>query len=124
MDPVELDQYKGSWEGQMIIDSYQQITMKFSNDNKLLLITAVYARCNTLERLELWEQLKELTQGNLLPWVIGGDFTVILNEEEKLGGLDFTQHEAIDFASCINNCSLSELKTTGSKFTSPGGMVE
>jgi len=76
----------------MIIDSYQQITMKFSNDNKLLLITVVYARCNALERLELWEQLEELTQGNLLPWVIEREFNVILNEEEKLGGLDFTQH--------------------------------
>ncbi|KAG5599847.1 hypothetical protein H5410_031217 [Solanum commersonii] len=108
----------------MIIDSYQQITMTFSNDNKLLLITAVYARCNTLERLELWEQLEELTQGNLLPWVIGGDFNVILNEEEKLGGLDFTQHEAIDFASCISNCALSELKTTGSKFTWWNGRIE
>lgn len=31
-----------------------------------------------------------------------GDFNVILNEEEKLGALEFTQNEAIDFAHCIN----------------------
>lgn len=73
----------------MIIDSYKLITMKFSNDNKLLLITTVYARCNALERLELWEQLEELNQGNLLPWVIGGEFNVILNEEKNLGSFGF-----------------------------------
>lgn len=38
--------------------------------------------------LELWEHIEELTLGNRLPCVVGGDFNVILSEEEKLGGLD------------------------------------
>lgn len=50
-------------------------------------------------------------------WIIGGDFNVILNEEEKLGGLEFEQTEAIDFGFFINNCELEELKFSGRKFT-------
>lgn len=40
--------------------------------------------------------------------MVGGDFNVILNEEEKLGGLDFTQSEAIDFEQYLNNSALSK----------------
>ncbi|KAG5599048.1 hypothetical protein H5410_030418 [Solanum commersonii] len=78
--------------------------MKFSKYNKSFLISTMYARCNTLDRLELWEELENIGEGGIVPWIIGGDFNVILNEEEKLGGLSFTQNEAIDFALFINNC--------------------
>lgn len=35
---------------------------------------------------------------------LGGDFNVIFNEEEKLGGLGLIQNESLDFASCITAC--------------------
>ena len=38
---------------------------------------------NVLERLELWEQIEEISQENLLPGAIGEDFNVILSEKEK-----------------------------------------
>ncbi|KAH0712012.1 hypothetical protein KY289_007971 [Solanum tuberosum] len=82
-----------------------------------VLITTVYARCDSLERLELWEELELVAEDNTLSWLVGGDFNVILNDEEKRGGLDFTQSEALDFSQCVNNCALTELKYTGSKFT-------
>lgn len=47
----------------------------------------------------------------------GGDFNVILNKEEKLGGQEFSQHEATDLATCINSCALTEVRFTGSKYT-------
>ncbi|WMV09821.1 hypothetical protein MTR67_003206 [Solanum verrucosum] len=57
------------------------------------------------------------------PLIIGGDFNVIINEEEKLGGLAFMQGEAIDFAICINNCALEEVKFTGSRYTWWNGRI-
>lgn len=81
-----------------------------------LFITSVYARCDTLERLDMWEKLVEVdAQDN--PWLVGGDFNVILHEEEKLGGLPFTQMEAMEFAHCINVCWLEEIKLSGSIYT-------
>lgn len=58
------------------------------------------------------------------PWIVGWDFNVILTEEEKLGGLQFTLNEAMDFANCISNCALSEVKLMESKYTWWNGRIE
>lgn len=64
--------------------------------------------------MELWEDLKGL--GSLYrPCIIGEDFNVILYGEEKLGGLELTQQEAIDFAQCISACALTEVRFSRSK---------
>lgn len=58
-----------------------------------------------------------MSTSNDILWIIGEDFNMILNEEEKMGGLPFEQHEAMDFTFCINNCSLMEIKYSGSDYT-------
>ncbi|KAH0650293.1 hypothetical protein KY284_030205 [Solanum tuberosum] len=144
-DPQELEQYKRrlgmlnaycncsakiwlfweeDWCGEVVKDSAQQLTMKISKHNMEFLLTAVYARCDELERLELWEELEDIADGNNKPWLVGGDFNVIMNEDEKQGGLNFTQYEAMDFSQCINNCALIEMKYVGSKFTWWNGRIE
>ncbi|WMV24107.1 hypothetical protein MTR67_017492 [Solanum verrucosum] len=105
--------WNDQWNGQVIADSHQQITVRFCYQNKFFRITSVYARCNSMERLELWEDIEAVADSIIEPWLVGGDFNVILNAEEKLGGLPFTHAEASDFAHCINNCALSELKSKG-----------
>ncbi|KAH0636641.1 hypothetical protein KY289_036556 [Solanum tuberosum] len=103
-EPQELEQYKkklgmenaycncaskiwvlweDDWKGEVFRDSGQHLTVKISKSNVEILITAVYARCDALERLELWEELEQLVEDNTLLWIVGGDFNVILNEEEK-----------------------------------------
>ncbi|KAG5570617.1 hypothetical protein H5410_060383 [Solanum commersonii] len=114
--------WNNQWQGSIMGDSHQQISMKFEMGSSVFFITAVYARCTQLERLELWEELEQFDPLNY-PWIVGGDFNVILNEEEKLGGLEFTQMEAIDFAQCINTCALSEVRFSGSKFTWWNGRI-
>lgn len=90
--------------------------MKFSKGGMDFMITSVYARRNALERLELWDELENLdTIG--CPWMVGGNFNVILNEEEKLGGLEFTLQEVMDFAQCINLCAINEVSFSESKYT-------
>lgn len=56
--------------------------------------------------------------------MVGGDFNVILNEEEKLGGLDFTQQEATNFAYYISMCALIEVSFTGNKYTWWNGRIK
>lgn len=81
--------------------------MKFHKGGLVFFVTSIYARCGALERLVLWEDL-QATDIAGYPWMVGGDFNVILNEEEKLGGMDFTQQDATDFAQCINISALTE----------------
>lgn len=46
------------------------------------LLSAVYAKCTTPERLELWEDLIKQSQITL-PWIVGGDFNPILTLTKK-----------------------------------------
>lgn len=73
-DPIKIEQYKINlgfdnalvklsgkiwifwnvgWVGSVVLDSIQQITMKFCIGNRILFITFVYTRCDALDRLEL-----------------------------------------------------------------------
>lgn len=69
-----------------------------------------------VDRLELWDDLENMNVPSC-PWMVGGDFNFILNENEKLGGLEFTEVEAMEFAQCINGCGLMEVKFSRSKYT-------
>ncbi|XP_060200417.1 uncharacterized protein LOC132628671 [Lycium barbarum] len=52
-----------------------------------------------------------------LPWLVGGDFNVIVDEEEKYGSLPVTLNEVEDFRHYIQTCNLSDLGYKGSTFT-------
>lgn len=56
--------------------------------------------------------------------MIDGDFNFILDASEILGGLPVTNNEIVNFAQCVNNCVLTELKFSGSKFTWWNGRIE
>ncbi|KAG5599443.1 hypothetical protein H5410_030813 [Solanum commersonii] len=44
-----------------------------------------------------------------MPWMVGGDFNVILRDEEKIGGLPNYPHEYEDFAIHIHSCDLFDI---------------
>lgn len=50
--------------------------------NVSFFITTVYARCTQLERLDLRDELEHIDVANY-PWIVGGDYNVILNEDKK-----------------------------------------
>ncbi|XP_060178137.1 uncharacterized protein LOC132608081 [Lycium barbarum] len=79
----------------LVLYTEQQITLKLNHQDlgKDIIHTFVYAKCNEGERQELWNNLYQLAGSMNLPWIIGGDFNVILLEEEKLGGLPVTLNE-------------------------------
>lgn len=51
------------------------------------------------------------------PWLIGGDFNVILNEEEKNGGLPVQDADHGDFDICIHSCGLADFQFEKTLFT-------
>ncbi|XP_016488731.1 uncharacterized protein LOC107808707 [Nicotiana tabacum] len=52
-----------------------------------------------------------------LTWIVGGDFNVILSEEEKIGGLPVYPSEYENFAFCVNSSRLIDLGYKESPFT-------
>lgn len=55
--------WKADWNGEVVANSIQQLTIKFKHqvNQKEVMITAVYARCSVIDRLELWEELEQMT---------------------------------------------------------------
>ncbi|XP_060216639.1 uncharacterized protein LOC132644099 [Lycium barbarum] len=100
-------------------DLEQQITVKllFQEWNKSLMVTMVYSKCDHMEIIRLWDSLYSLDDHMDLPWLVGGDFNVIMSKDEKIGGLPVFPNEYEDFAFCINSCELFDINYKGSLFT-------
>ncbi|XP_060211660.1 uncharacterized protein LOC132639209 [Lycium barbarum] len=69
------------------------------------------------DRIELWDSLTYLASDMTTPWLVGGDFNVVVDEEEKYGGLPVSVAEVEDFRCCIQSCNLTDLGYKGSIFT-------
>ncbi|XP_075111230.1 uncharacterized protein LOC142181699 [Nicotiana tabacum] len=70
-----------------------------------------------MDRLELRDHLYYLASDMELPWLVGGDFNVVLHEDEKIGRLPIHPPEYEDFAFCVNSCGFFEQGYKGSPFT-------
>lgn len=81
------------------------------------MVTMVYETCSVINRKELWESLGHLAGLYPHPWLIGGDFTDILSQEEKLGNLSMLYKEMEDFANYLSECGLSDMGYSGSTYT-------
>ncbi|XP_075082595.1 uncharacterized protein LOC142166874 [Nicotiana tabacum] len=66
----------------------------------------VYAKCDAIERIELWDSMYHLTSDMESPWLVGGYFNIILSEEEKYGRRPVYPSEVEDFAHCVDTCAL------------------
>ncbi|XP_060170771.1 uncharacterized protein LOC132601723 [Lycium barbarum] len=117
--PLRVIPYRATKDVDIVWDDSQQISCKltFQQMNKIMIVTVVYAKCDAMEILALWNSLYVLADGMVALWLIGGDFNVILNEEEKIGGLPVLPSEYEDFAFCINSCELIKAGFKGSPFT-------
>nr|XP_016444958.1 PREDICTED: uncharacterized protein LOC107770193 [Nicotiana tabacum] len=103
----------------VIIDTEQQLTIMVYHQHlcKHIIMTFVYAKCSSLDRLELWDNLYYLSSDMELPWVVGGDFNIVLNEEDNIGGLPVYPPDYEDFALCVNSYGLFDMGYKGSPFT-------
>ncbi|XP_075096320.1 uncharacterized protein LOC142174426 [Nicotiana tabacum] len=110
----------------IIINMDQQMTLKITNmdSGRSLIVTFVYAKCDSTERIELWDSLYALARDMDLPWLVGGDFNVIWDEEEKFGGRPVHMNEVFDFRHCVNTCNLFDLGFKGSIYTLWNGQGE
>ncbi|XP_020263009.1 uncharacterized protein LOC109838991 [Asparagus officinalis] len=100
--------------------SDQQITCKIKSlDGKIdCVISSVYGQNQVDKRRELWMNLTHIYQtiGNS-PWLLCGDFNVIIGNEEKLGGTILSEADTNEFREFIDFCHLSHLKTEGCFYT-------
>ncbi|XP_059284932.1 uncharacterized protein LOC132038261 [Lycium ferocissimum] len=91
--------------------------MSHSVSGKHFFITSIYAKCTAAERKDLWFSLENVYLQVDGPWCLCGDFNVILNPTEKLGGKPHRMYKSLDFSSCMDNCELTDIGFMGPNFT-------
>ncbi|XP_019234735.1 PREDICTED: uncharacterized protein LOC109215174 [Nicotiana attenuata] len=103
----------------ILINMEQQMTMRITNmDTQVsITVTFVYAKCDPTDRIELWDNMYYLARDMSLPWLVGGDFNMIWDEEKKFGGLPVSLNEVDDFRHCVTTCNLTDLGFKGSIYT-------
>lgn len=79
-------------------------------------ISAVYAKCNRIDRVALWDELRAASTTSD-PWIVGGDFNTILKIDEKKGGNAVDIRAIHDFRECIMDSGLTEIEFEGDRYT-------
>ncbi|XP_074315902.1 uncharacterized protein LOC141652260 [Silene latifolia] len=79
--------------------------------------TVVYGLNKYAEREDLWRSIRNYNCSIADPWLICGDFNVILNWNERIGGAIVTNAEIQPLKNLVHDCNLSDLKATGAFYT-------
>ncbi|WMV13664.1 hypothetical protein MTR67_007049 [Solanum verrucosum] len=80
--------------------------------------TFVYAKCKDFLRKPLWDRLLHIADTrDTTPWCTVGDFNVITDIDEKLGGIPYIMKKSLEFIGVIEACGLMDLGFNGPKFT-------
>ncbi|XP_070052092.1 uncharacterized protein LOC142178801 [Nicotiana tabacum] len=99
-------------------DKEQHVHIKAEHNNcPSFLLMIVYAKCTEELRRELWSDSKNLASTIKEPWGVIGDFNVITNREEKLGGRPHRLEKSLEFIECLNEYGLQDAGFAGAKVT-------
>ncbi|KAG5606078.1 hypothetical protein H5410_027570 [Solanum commersonii] len=97
----------------------QQITCEISHFEVqgIYIKTFVHAKCKEHLREPLWDRLLHLSDtSNTIPWCTVGDFNVITDIDEKLGGIPYNMRKSLGLIGIIEACGLMDLGFNGPKF--------
>ncbi|GJT13940.1 RNA-directed DNA polymerase, eukaryota, reverse transcriptase zinc-binding domain protein [Tanacetum coccineum] len=105
----------------MLISQTSQVMhflVKRNMDNKEIYVSFVYGEINAMGRRELWKNLKDFNNiaGNF-PWVLLGDFNVILSYNENSRGIRINNMGVYEFRDCVEFLNIEDVKITGLFFT-------
>nr|XP_009604419.1 uncharacterized protein LOC104099205 [Nicotiana tomentosiformis] len=96
----------------VIFDMEQRMTLRLvdSNSQQEVILTLVYAKCDAIQRIKMWDTLYALASD--------------MDEEENFGGLPVHLNEIDNFRHCVTTCNLHDIGFKGSIFTWWNGRTE
>ncbi|XP_042958231.1 uncharacterized protein LOC122293850 [Carya illinoinensis] len=113
---VERVSMKEDMQKDYSTDSEDMTKNAVEENGFVFILTIVYAKCNPVERKNLWEDLVETSNGNL-PWILCGDFNIIREDSERQGGLPRPFNAMGDFNICLQNCGVMDMRSQGALMT-------
>ncbi|XP_026416833.1 uncharacterized protein LOC113312286 [Papaver somniferum] len=96
----------------VISSTKQAITVKVGE----VLVIGIHAACLTLDKRELWEELKKIHEMNC-PWLAIGDSNAVLSSDEKVGGRRPLKIAKQEFRDCLNVCDLIQAPKSGIQYS-------
>ncbi|XP_042950219.1 uncharacterized protein LOC122282325 [Carya illinoinensis] len=93
----------------------QFFTARITNLNYFR-ITFVYAKCSYLEHRRLWDSLMGANIHHL-PWIVMGDFNIIINDSERRGGRPRLALAMEEFNSWVGSCGLLDMPSCGNSLS-------
>ncbi|XP_070004804.1 uncharacterized protein [Nicotiana sylvestris] len=77
------------FEVTVMYNMVQQLTLRLvhTESHVEFVLTLIYAKCDAIERIELWDSLYEMARDMNAPWLVGGDF----NFQQTFSGIE-VQH--------------------------------
>lgn len=76
----------------------------------------VYAKCNYVDRRELWSNFHNFSMSNVGSWIVGGDFNIVASSSECLGSSP-SLLAMREFSDMIDNCGFLDIPYMGSMYT-------
>lgn len=103
----------------ILTNNLQFVHMAISSPNNptQLLFIAIYGSPHPQFRRFLWDDLASVAPCPAHPWLLAGDFNVILSSDERRGGSPRNTNGCKLFRSFIHNHDLIDLGYTGHRFT-------
>ncbi|XP_062085709.1 uncharacterized protein LOC133791813 [Humulus lupulus] len=81
-----------------------------------IVVTFVYGLNTMVERLDMWRGLSSIHVMKK-PWLVVGDFDVVFNFDDRMGGKAISATEILDSIAWLAHSQLASLKSIGSNFT-------
>ncbi|KAK9755868.1 hypothetical protein RND81_01G056400 [Saponaria officinalis] len=91
-------------------------TIRHHGSNSQFQATFVYASNDPKVRENLWGALCSISS-SVNSWIILGDFNVVRDISERISGHPPNLSEILDFNSCLLQCGLEDMQSTGCEFT-------
>lgn len=104
-------QIKGGWYSRYHID------VEITEDGFEWRITGVYGESKTEEKNKTWKLMRTLKNHSNKPWLMAGDFSEILMQCEKGGGVARPQGAMDMFRNALEDSGLHDLGFAGDLFT-------
>lgn len=100
-------------------DTPQHVTCHASHANSgtNFHLSLVYAKCRTILRRSLWDDLISFSTNLQGPWSVIGDFNVIAKVVEKLGGTPYRLEKSFDLLNFMEDAGIQDAGYVGNIHT-------
>ena len=88
--------------------------VKVIQDKRKFFVSFIYGDNEAKDRLKLWENLKDhMVITDNKPWVLLGDFNVIMYADEHSNGVVDNNHGVKEFRNCMESLDMEDLAMSG-----------